>query len=81
MTASITFCDRRVVDGEYNSSSEFYFSIRWSSPESLTLKKFSNKSDVWSFGIIVIVIGIKFTKLASLIKLFLFERSPHVGSV
>nr|AAB34830.1 LPTK44=cytoplasmic tyrosine protein kinase/Src28C homolog [Hirudo medicinalis=leeches, Annelida, embryonic, Peptide, 53 aa] [Hirudo medicinalis] len=45
---SIKICDfglsRRVIDDEYNSSSDFYFSIRWSSPESLTLKKFSSKS-------------------------------------
>eukprot|EP00056_Hartaetosiga_gracilis_P013539 m.225186 g.225186 ORF g.225186 m.225186 type:complete len:1405 (-) comp13859_c2_seq8:3644-7858(-) len=44
---------------EISASSEYYTSthggavpVRWSSPEALEEAKFSNKSDVWSFGVV-----------------------------
>ncbi|NWI53549.1 TXK kinase, partial [Calyptomena viridis] len=39
-----------VIDDEYISSSGAKFPVKWSSPEVFHLKKYSSKSDVWSFG-------------------------------
>jgi len=42
---------RHVPDNEYTAGSNARFPIRWSSLEVLEYQRFSNKSDVWSFGV------------------------------
>ncbi|XP_025054128.1 tyrosine-protein kinase TXK [Alligator sinensis] len=44
---------RYVLDDEYISSSGAKFPIKWSSPEVFHFKKYSTKSDVWSFGVLM----------------------------
>ncbi|ELK03652.1 Tyrosine-protein kinase TXK [Pteropus alecto] len=42
-----------VLDDEYISSSGAKFPIKWSPPEVLHFNKYSSKSDVWSFGVLM----------------------------
>ncbi|XP_018426945.1 PREDICTED: tyrosine-protein kinase BTK [Nanorana parkeri] len=44
---------RYVLDDEYTSSLGSKFPIRWSAAEVLLYSKFSSKSDVWSFGVLM----------------------------
>ena len=44
---------RFVLDNEYTSSQGTKFPIRWAPPEVLSYTRFSTKSDVWSFGILM----------------------------
>ncbi|XP_075040776.1 tyrosine-protein kinase BTK isoform X2 [Mixophyes fleayi] len=44
---------RYVMDDEYTSSLGSKFPVRWSPPEVLLYSKFSSKSDVWSFGVLM----------------------------
>ncbi|KAG8516489.1 Tyrosine-protein kinase TXK [Galemys pyrenaicus] len=44
---------RYVLDDEYISSSGAKFPIKWSPPEVFHFNKFSSKSDVWSFGVLM----------------------------
>ena len=44
---------RFVVDDEYMASEGTKFPIKWAAPEVITPAKFSSKSDVWSFGILL----------------------------
>ncbi|XP_071599710.1 tyrosine-protein kinase TXK-like [Heliangelus exortis] len=44
---------RYVIDNEYISSSGAKFPVKWSSPEVFHFKKYSSKSDVWSFGVLM----------------------------
>ncbi|XP_027518939.1 tyrosine-protein kinase BTK [Corapipo altera] len=44
---------RYVLDDEYTSSMGSKFPVRWSPPEVLLYSKFSSKSDVWSFGVLM----------------------------
>uniref|UniRef100_A0A7N8YNF5 Tyrosine-protein kinase n=1 Tax=Mastacembelus armatus TaxID=205130 RepID=A0A7N8YNF5_9TELE len=42
-----------VLDNQYTSSSGAKFPVKWSPPEVLHYSKYSSKSDVWSFGVVM----------------------------
>uniref|UniRef100_A0A674PGJ6 Tyrosine-protein kinase n=1 Tax=Takifugu rubripes TaxID=31033 RepID=A0A674PGJ6_TAKRU len=44
---------RYVLDDEYTSSVGAKFPVRWSPPEVLLYCKFSSKSDVWAYGVLL----------------------------
>nr|XP_019941595.1 PREDICTED: tyrosine-protein kinase ITK/TSK [Paralichthys olivaceus] len=44
---------RFVLDDQYTSSQCSKFPVKWSAPEVIKYCKFSSKSDVWSFGVIM----------------------------
>ncbi|KAM4710084.1 tyrosine-protein kinase Tec isoform 2-T3 [Discoglossus pictus] len=44
---------RYVLDDQYTSSCGAKFPVKWSPPEVFNYSKFSSKSDVWSFGVLM----------------------------
>ncbi|KAI4875971.1 hypothetical protein NFI96_022104 [Prochilodus magdalenae] len=44
---------RYVMDDQYTSSSGAKFPVKWSPPEVFNFCKYSSKSDVWSFGVLM----------------------------
>ncbi|XP_062311054.1 tyrosine-protein kinase Tec isoform X1 [Osmerus eperlanus] len=44
---------RYVLDNQYTSSSGSKFPVKWSPPEVFNYCKYSSKSDVWSFGVLM----------------------------
>ncbi|XP_071313577.1 tyrosine-protein kinase ITK/TSK [Trachinotus anak] len=44
---------RYVLDDQYTSSQCSKFPVKWSAPEVIKFCKFSSKSDVWSFGVLM----------------------------
>ncbi|XP_076005059.1 tyrosine-protein kinase BTK isoform X2 [Genypterus blacodes] len=44
---------RYVLDDEYRSSEGSKFPVRWSPPEVLLYCKFSSKSDIWAYGVLM----------------------------
>ncbi|KAG8128478.1 hypothetical protein E2320_015325, partial [Naja naja] len=42
-----------VLDDQYTSSMGTKFPIRWSAPEVFSYNRYSTKSDVWSFGVLM----------------------------
>ncbi|XP_068596188.1 tyrosine-protein kinase ITK/TSK [Brachionichthys hirsutus] len=55
--SEVKVCDfgmtRLVLDDQYTSSMGSKFPVRWSAPEVIRYAKFSSKSDVWSFGVLM----------------------------
>ncbi|XP_034713207.1 tyrosine-protein kinase TXK [Etheostoma cragini] len=53
----VKVCDfgmtRYVLDNQYTSSNGTKFPVKWSPPEVLHYSKYSSKSDVWSFGVVM----------------------------
>ncbi|XP_048826706.1 tyrosine-protein kinase TXK isoform X2 [Brienomyrus brachyistius] len=53
----VKVCDfgmtRYVLDNQYTSSMGSKFPVKWSPPEVLHFNKYSSKSDVWSFGVLM----------------------------
>ncbi|XP_076842367.1 tyrosine-protein kinase TXK-like [Brachyhypopomus gauderio] len=53
----VKVCDfgmtRYVLDNQYTSSPRSRFPVKWSPPEVLHYSKYSSKSDVWSFGVLM----------------------------
>uniref|UniRef100_A0A7N6BMF0 Tyrosine-protein kinase n=1 Tax=Anabas testudineus TaxID=64144 RepID=A0A7N6BMF0_ANATE len=44
---------RYVLDNQYTSSSGAKFPVKWSPPEVFNFSRYSSKSDVWSFGVLM----------------------------
>lgn len=44
---------RYVLDDQYTSSSGAKFPVKWSPPEVFNFCKYSSKSDVWSYGVLI----------------------------
>ncbi|XP_063318239.1 tyrosine-protein kinase Tec [Pelmatolapia mariae] len=44
---------RYVLDNQYTSSNGAKFPVKWSPPEVLHYSKYSSKSDVWSYGVVM----------------------------
>ncbi|XP_014731520.1 PREDICTED: tyrosine-protein kinase ITK/TSK [Sturnus vulgaris] len=44
---------RIVLDDQYTSSTGTKFPVKWSAPEVFSYSKYSTKSDVWSFGVLM----------------------------
>ena len=44
---------RVIVDNEYSAHQGARFPVKWTAPEAISFGKFTVKSDVWSFGILL----------------------------
>uniref|UniRef100_K1QIS8 non-specific protein-tyrosine kinase n=1 Tax=Magallana gigas TaxID=29159 RepID=K1QIS8_MAGGI len=44
---------RYVIDDEYTSSTGTKFPVKWAPPEVLSYTRFSSKSDVWAYGVLM----------------------------
>ena len=59
---------RVIVDNEYSAHQGARFPVKWTAPEAISFGKFTVKSDVWSFGIL-------------LMELFTFGQVPYPGNI
>ena len=58
---------RVIVDNEYSAAQGARFPVKWTAPEAISFGKFTVKSDVWSFGIL-------------LMELFTYGQVPYPGT-
>ncbi|CAH1125498.1 unnamed protein product [Ceutorhynchus assimilis] len=66
---NIKICDfglSRIIDDEIYTARGGQFPLKWTAPEALSENTFSTKSDVWSYGIL-------------LMELFTFGKPPYEG--
>ena len=59
---------RVIVDNEYSAHQGARFPVKWTSPEAISFGKFTVKSDVWSFGVL-------------LMEVFTYGQVPYPGSL
>lgn len=52
-SADRTHIFRYVLDDQYTSSGGTKFPIKWAPPEVLNYTRFSSKSDVWAYGVLM----------------------------
>eukprot|EP00096_Caligus_rogercresseyi_P015126 TRINITY_DN756_c0_g1_i2.p1 TRINITY_DN756_c0_g1~~TRINITY_DN756_c0_g1_i2.p1 ORF type:complete len:172 (-),score=26.30 TRINITY_DN756_c0_g1_i2:1514-2029(-) len=57
---------RVIVDNEYSAHQGARFPVKWTAPEAISFGKFTVKSDVWSFGIL-------------LMEVFTYGQVPYPG--
>lgn len=82
----VKVCDfglsRMLEASEYYWATKSLMPIRWSSPEALRYRKFTPKSDVWSFGVVMwevrsLLIQLHFPFLMTAWQIFSFGQIPY----